>query len=197
MEGLEAHKTRPTKLYCTCRMPYDEARDMIQCDRCAEWFHFDCIQLDPSAVDDSRTYFCPSCVDDDAPTRASKDEDVEHAKSASIDIAHVARVSMKPQSLPAAILLAAPILQHAHVGTPPDSLRPRSSRKRTKVVDDDFIRGSPPLEDDDAYLHMRNLALSPAVSQSSRSRRPKSHSFSSSKADRYGLHTCIVHCRYD
>ncbi|KAL5994352.1 hypothetical protein ACLOJK_024401 [Asimina triloba] len=44
-------------LYCICRKPYDQ-RAMIACDRCDEWYHFDCINLrEPTP----KTYICPAC----------------------------------------------------------------------------------------------------------------------------------------
>lgn len=45
-----------TMLYCICRKPYDQ-RPMIACDRCDEWYHFDCVKL--SSV--PRVYICPAC----------------------------------------------------------------------------------------------------------------------------------------
>ncbi|KAM3360955.1 hypothetical protein P3S68_015809 [Capsicum galapagoense] len=30
-------------LYCLCRKPYDQ-RPMLACDKCDEWYHFDCIK---------------------------------------------------------------------------------------------------------------------------------------------------------
>ncbi|XP_068645556.1 lysine-specific demethylase JMJ17 isoform X2 [Aristolochia californica] len=46
-----------TELYCICRKPYDH-KPMIACDRCDEWYHFDCISLvDPSP----RSFICAAC----------------------------------------------------------------------------------------------------------------------------------------
>ena len=33
--------------YCVCQSPDDGIRSMIQCDRCQEWYHHDCLGLDP------------------------------------------------------------------------------------------------------------------------------------------------------
>ncbi|XP_020527065.1 lysine-specific demethylase 5B isoform X1 [Amborella trichopoda] len=44
-------------LYCICRKPYDQ-RAMIACDRCNEWYHFDCINLQEPAPEE---FFCPAC----------------------------------------------------------------------------------------------------------------------------------------
>ncbi|KAL6986236.1 hypothetical protein U1Q18_019604 [Sarracenia purpurea var. burkii] len=43
-------------LYCICRKPYDQ-RAMIACDRCDEWYHFDCINLSSAP----KIYICPAC----------------------------------------------------------------------------------------------------------------------------------------
>ncbi|KAL3499347.1 hypothetical protein ACH5RR_038440 [Cinchona calisaya] len=43
-------------LYCICRRPYDQ-RAMIACDKCDEWYHFDCIKLSSPP----KIYICPAC----------------------------------------------------------------------------------------------------------------------------------------
>ncbi|XP_028088427.1 lysine-specific demethylase 5A isoform X1 [Camellia sinensis] len=43
-------------LYCICRKPYDQ-RAMIACDKCDEWYHFDCIKLSVPP----KIYICPAC----------------------------------------------------------------------------------------------------------------------------------------
>ncbi|KAL1828382.1 hypothetical protein ACET3Z_006794 [Daucus carota] len=43
-------------LYCICRKPYDQ-RAMIACDKCDEWYHFDCIKL----TSPPKVYTCPAC----------------------------------------------------------------------------------------------------------------------------------------
>eukprot|EP01018_Ginkgo_biloba_P033354 Gb_26073 [translate_table: standard] len=70
---LAALKVRSV-LYCICRKPYDEERAMIACDRCSEWYHFDCINLpEPDSSDEgcelllqrecgpSGEFICPVC----------------------------------------------------------------------------------------------------------------------------------------
>ena len=48
------------KLYCICRLADDHTR-MIQCDSCEEWFHFRCVGLDESSLDDNFEYVCSKC----------------------------------------------------------------------------------------------------------------------------------------
>ena len=36
------------KLYCICREPYDDTRDMVECTNCGEWYHLDCLNLSDS-----------------------------------------------------------------------------------------------------------------------------------------------------
>ncbi|PIN05226.1 hypothetical protein CDL12_22235 [Handroanthus impetiginosus] len=43
-------------LYCICRKPYDR-RAMIACDKCDEWYHFDCINISSAP----KVYTCPAC----------------------------------------------------------------------------------------------------------------------------------------
>ncbi|KAL6547914.1 hypothetical protein OROHE_009619 [Orobanche hederae] len=43
-------------LYCICRRPYDR-RAMIACDKCDEWYHFDCIKISSAP----KIYICPAC----------------------------------------------------------------------------------------------------------------------------------------
>lgn len=43
-------------LYCICRRPYGE-RAMIACDKCDEWYHFDCVKISSAP----KFYICPAC----------------------------------------------------------------------------------------------------------------------------------------
>lgn len=60
-------------LYCICRRPYDQ-RPMIACDKCDEWYHFDCIKLSSLP----KIYICPACCcmegEDFASTSTSGEE---------------------------------------------------------------------------------------------------------------------------
>ncbi|KAH9301679.1 hypothetical protein KI387_013262, partial [Taxus chinensis] len=74
---LAALKVRSV-LYCICRKPYDEERAMIACDRCNEWYHFDCLNLpEPDSSDEgcelllqqecgpTGEFICPVCEPSD------------------------------------------------------------------------------------------------------------------------------------
>lgn len=61
------HMQESAKIYCLCRQPYDELRPMLSCDHCNDWFHYDCIGLQPPGEneDDDEVapadYRCPKC----------------------------------------------------------------------------------------------------------------------------------------
>ena len=49
------------RIYCVYRLP-DRGDKMVCCDRCKEWYHFICIDLDlDSSLDD--TWMCTTCSD--------------------------------------------------------------------------------------------------------------------------------------
>ncbi|KAJ3262985.1 hypothetical protein HK104_006712, partial [Borealophlyctis nickersoniae] len=54
------------ELYCLCRTPYEEDRTMIQCDKCDQWFHLDCVGMAgmEGIVQDIKTWACPVCKKD-------------------------------------------------------------------------------------------------------------------------------------
>lgn len=150
---------------------------MIQCDRCSEWYHFECLDLDPDSVDETRSFFCPSCRTVPA-THGQSNLPQSHA----IQIATSSQLrptdDFHSQSLPS--VLMSPVSAMA-VGTPTSHghhTRPRSARKRPKQDDAfeyslDMTIGIDDLtESADAAL--RNMALSPAASQASANRRRRS-----------------------
>uniref|UniRef100_A0A7S3E222 PHD-type domain-containing protein n=1 Tax=Chloropicon laureae TaxID=464258 RepID=A0A7S3E222_9CHLO len=59
-EILEDLKYRCT-LYCICKTPYDADRAMIECESCQQWFHFDCVGLNPEEMG-SAQWKCMACV---------------------------------------------------------------------------------------------------------------------------------------
>merc|ERR1712032_193484 len=38
------------KLYCICQQP-DDSKPMLQCNECAEWYHYECHGLDEHGID--------------------------------------------------------------------------------------------------------------------------------------------------
>ena len=47
--------------YCICRRVIQEDNNMIECDICEEWFHFDCIGCDSKQFDENVSWICPLC----------------------------------------------------------------------------------------------------------------------------------------
>ena len=47
---------------------------MIGCDKCDEWFHFECVGLDPTQIPDIESYdfICPECEKKQAKSHANK-----------------------------------------------------------------------------------------------------------------------------
>ena len=50
------------KLYCICRQPYEAGRAMVQCDRCAEWYHCDCQGLKEEDAKKLDEFKCSNCL---------------------------------------------------------------------------------------------------------------------------------------
>ncbi|KAJ9550078.1 hypothetical protein OSB04_022621 [Centaurea solstitialis] len=63
-------------LYCICRKPYDQ-RPMIACDKCDEWYHFDCIKLSSAP----KSYICPACKVDTADEGKCTSSSIEQERS--------------------------------------------------------------------------------------------------------------------
>ena len=51
-------------VYCICRGP-DTGRSMVQCDKCLEWFHCECVEMGISDARASSEYPCPECLNED------------------------------------------------------------------------------------------------------------------------------------
>ena len=57
--------TESFPVYCTCRMIELPSRDMVECSKCLEWFHVDCLQVPvpKDAFQDSKVdWFCNVCT---------------------------------------------------------------------------------------------------------------------------------------
>eukprot|EP00729_Bicosta_minor_P002733 gene2733-2203_t len=53
-------------VYCICRRPAVEGEEMIQCDDCEEWFHYDCVHLTAEVAAAIDHYTCGNCAQKDA-----------------------------------------------------------------------------------------------------------------------------------
>ena len=48
---------------CVCRMPEINGVDMVECCKCAEWYHLSCVDVPKQILEDScLDWFCPSCL---------------------------------------------------------------------------------------------------------------------------------------
>jgi len=49
-------------VYCKCRLPEPEdGSKMIQCDKCLEWYHLQCLNIDQKQVLTEEEWFCEKC----------------------------------------------------------------------------------------------------------------------------------------
>lgn len=51
--------TEASKAYCLCQALYDDVRPMIGCDYCSDWFHWECVGLQPPREDQDHTEVAP------------------------------------------------------------------------------------------------------------------------------------------
>ena len=51
------------ELFCLCRQPED-GRVYIQCDRCVQWFHPECVGVTLEQAEDIKGFMCPRCLPD-------------------------------------------------------------------------------------------------------------------------------------
>ena len=51
-------------IYCKCRLPdQQDGSEMVQCDKCQEWYHAKCLDFKPQQIiDDDDEWFCDDCV---------------------------------------------------------------------------------------------------------------------------------------
>ena len=48
-------------VYCTCRIP-EMGESMVECSRCAEWYHTFCVNVPQTVLDNSSLpWYCKSC----------------------------------------------------------------------------------------------------------------------------------------
>ncbi len=72
-EELWWRSQEATKLWCLCKLPYNEDRPMLACDYCQDWFHYDCVGLRAPSDDEDdadvapEDYRCPNCCAKVAP----------------------------------------------------------------------------------------------------------------------------------
>ena len=59
-------------LYCICRSAASD-KPMLCCDACEEWFHFACLQLNESDVEESAGWVCKGCEGKGARPQACKE----------------------------------------------------------------------------------------------------------------------------
>lgn len=66
-------------LYCLCKKPYKKSEFMIGCDKCYNWFHPACVNLDPAELQNYKShnleYMCPDCKTENtgrSPSKAAK-----------------------------------------------------------------------------------------------------------------------------
>ena len=52
--------TSAIKVYCDCRMPELPSSSMVQCIKCREWFHFQCV--DVRGLNQKAAWFCTFCL---------------------------------------------------------------------------------------------------------------------------------------
>lgn len=51
-----------TRLYCICRKPYQDGENMMECEKCEEWFHFECIgYIGTSEEAEDINFVCSKC----------------------------------------------------------------------------------------------------------------------------------------
>lgn len=63
MLGTRVCKTVTDKVLCICRMINDKTRPMIECERCLQWYHKDCMGLEVTKSFKDVKWVCSVCED--------------------------------------------------------------------------------------------------------------------------------------
>uniref|UniRef100_A0A7N0TTS9 PHD-type domain-containing protein n=1 Tax=Kalanchoe fedtschenkoi TaxID=63787 RepID=A0A7N0TTS9_KALFE len=58
---MKSESYQSEKLYCSCEKPYNPDLKMIQCERCYEWYHINCIGMTEGEVESTGDYICDPC----------------------------------------------------------------------------------------------------------------------------------------
>ncbi len=53
-------KKQAQPVFCYCR-EIEDGSEMVQCNRCFEWFHFKCLMLDISEIEKKKKWYCNYC----------------------------------------------------------------------------------------------------------------------------------------
>ena len=61
------------ELHCTCRQPYDPNKFYVACDSCSNWFHGECVGVDPVTARTLPGWTCSACKGADVEMEQSKE----------------------------------------------------------------------------------------------------------------------------
>eukprot|EP00466_Bigelowiella_natans_P010721 jgi/Bigna1/134559/aug1.25_g9267 len=64
-ENEDNYDENDNKLYCFCRGPYMKKYAMVQCGKCNEWYHTECVGLEEDSLDTEwkdKEWFCQQCL---------------------------------------------------------------------------------------------------------------------------------------
>ena len=64
------------ELFCICQKPYLEGQFMIECDKCNDWYHGNCVGIEEYQAPDIDVYHCPRCADIHGPLVLKKRRNV-------------------------------------------------------------------------------------------------------------------------
>lgn len=64
-------------VFCVCSEPYNPDRLMVECARCDDWFHPECVGETAAKVAKLKYWTCPECRE--APAEDARAHDVDYA----------------------------------------------------------------------------------------------------------------------